>query len=72
MTTKLTTEDRENVTPQQLAADLNSSFLAYYTEEKAKNNRRKLDVVALRKRANIETTIVPIAAANTIKGLYND
>lgn len=63
-------EDQEKIDPKTLATRLRQSFSDYYATQKAILVRRKLDVAALRSRANIVTSNVPLAVQNIIGQLY--
>ena len=63
-------EDQEKLDPKTLAIRLRQAFSDYYNTQKTILARRKLDVAALRSRATVVTSNVPLAVQNIIGQLY--
>lgn len=64
-------KDQENIDPKDLAARLKQAFQEYYESRKVVIDRRKLDIAALKKRANIEENTIPSVVRNIVGKLYN-
>ena len=65
-------QDQEKVNPKELAKELEDAFLAFYESTKEALERRKLDLAALKTRANITDTTLPAVTNNLIRKLYNE
>ena len=63
--------DQEKINPKHLATRLSQAFQEYYSTQKDVIARRKLDVKALKNRANIEENTVPTTVKNIVGKLYN-
>ena len=64
-------KDQENIDPKDLAVRLKQAFQEYYESKKIVIDRRKLDIAALKKRANIEENTIPSVVRNIVGKLYN-
>ena len=65
-------QDQEKIDPKDLARELKNAFAAFYDNKKAALERRKLDLAALKSRANIDDTSLRTVTNNLIRKLYNE
>lgn len=63
--------DKEQIVPREAAEQLRTAFEDYYEERKNEIERKKLDAVALKNRANITDSSVPNVASNIVGALYS-